>query len=690
MALGTATWVRAQSTDSLNSMQQLKKSKDTLKSDIAAAEELARQALSMARQANYHKGQIRALSQLGQISFKKGDYTESLRFYHRVDSLLGAEQQSEAYVQMQRGISDVKLELGFYEEAFEHLALALKAAKTRGDTSLMGPLMSAFGNLYFYQQNYRQAFKYYRKSLQLNRAIGEPTGVGNSYNNLASTFHALHQPDSSMYYLEKANAVYRKLNDRGRLSVNLNNLSILARQQGSLKKSQAYVIKALALNKALENQKGMGENYLSLAALKSKRAQFDSALYYASRSLQLARTIENTDLERQSLNVLSGIFEEMGMHKQSLHFYRLYQKIEDSLVNAQFNTKMAEMQSRLNFELKEKENQLLKKQQALLEEKARRRNVYNYALAGGVALSFFSLFLLFNRYRVKEKSNRALEERNAEIILQRDDIQAQSQELQRAYFAIQHKNRKITDSIHYARRIQRALSLQPEVMGAGFADHFVFFFPKDIVSGDFYWGAEIGQKQILIVADCTGHGVPGAFMTMLGNTYLNDLVHEKQISEPAELLYQIQWRLKEQLADPAKEEEDSEDGIDLSVLVRQGNEAAYAGMKNSLVHIRAGELMEYRGNRTAHKMMDQQTNPFSEEAFALKPGDRLFMFTDGYPDQFGGEKGRKFMVKRLRELLLSSSDQPLQKQYKELEQTFLDWKGSYEQTDDILLVGWQV
>jgi serine phosphatase RsbU (regulator of sigma subunit) len=262
--------------------------------------------------------------------------------------------------------------------------------------------------------------------------------------------------------------------------------------------------------------------------------------------------------------------------------------------------------------------------------------------------------------------------------------------LSKAYSDIESKNRSITDSINYSKRIQDA-SLSPwELKYKLFQQAFVLFKQKDIVSGDFYWFAEKDGKKLIAACDCTGHGVPGALMSMLGNNILNQIVNEKGITAPDKILNQLNLRIRKAL----KQDENNEtrDGMDIALIAfTSENEIEYAGAKRPLWIIRKGVLEEIKADKFSiggQQIEGEQL--FLNNKVTLSKGDCMYIFSDGYVDQFGGPHEKKFMTKNFKNLLLSIYMEPMDKQEFIINDAIEKWKMNYEQVDDILVIGIKV
>lgn len=309
-----------------------------------------------------------------------------------------------------------------------------------------------------------------------------------------------------------------------------------------------------------------------------------------------------------------------------------------------------------------------------------------------VALISGSFF--YTKWQTKKlaRENKILEgkviERTAKIEKQKDELHLAYNEIEHKNIIVEQKNRDITDSINYAKRIQKAiLPLDAEIQRS-LPQSFVLFKPRDIVSGDFYWFAKAGSKSILACVDCTGHGVPGAFMSMIGNSLLNEIVYEKKIYEPSRILNLLNEGVRMSLKQNQQDNE-TNDGMDIALISIDGMKLEYAGAHRPLYIINEGKIKEISANKFAIGGMQTSSEEklFINNEIRLEKNDTLYMFTDGFADQFGGEKGKKFMTKRFQELLLSIQKENMEEQKYLLESAIIKWKGDIEQVDDILVIG---
>lgn len=294
-------------------------------------------------------------------------------------------------------------------------------------------------------------------------------------------------------------------------------------------------------------------------------------------------------------------------------------------------------------------------------------------------------------------TNNILEQQNEEITAQKDEIKAQHETVLKHKYFIEKQNRKITDSINYAKRIQHALLPDlfhmSELQGqkGGISDSFVFFSPKEIVSGDFYWANYINNSLVVAVADCTGHGVPGAFMSMLGISFLNEIVNKQEILLANEILNQLSDYVKTSLKQVSvKDEFDTPvDGMNILIAVIDMNNMnmEYSGSYRPLYLIRNNELNIFKTDRTTIDMLAIKRKTFTNNSFKLQKNDVLYMFSDGYVDQFDAEGIQKYNSARFKDLLLNIHSKPLNEQKEILESNFESWKGNHEQIDDVTVLG---
>jgi serine phosphatase RsbU (regulator of sigma subunit) len=302
-----------------------------------------------------------------------------------------------------------------------------------------------------------------------------------------------------------------------------------------------------------------------------------------------------------------------------------------------------------------------------------------------VLVSFLGYYI-YRSYRIKKEANIKLEEKNRTISAQKDEIEKQRDLAAAQRDQIAYQKKHITDSIMYAKRIQTAIIPSLELFSDKL-DHFVLYKPLAIVSGDFYWVSSKDNLQVIIAADCTGHGVPGAFMSMLGVTMLNEIVNGKHILMPDQIIENLRQGIIKSLKQVV-DEDTVKDGLDIAVCVVDFNENIlwFAGANNPLYLVRGGELIHYRADKMPaaihYKML-----PFTLHKIEIKKGDAFYIFSDGFADQFGGPKEKKFMSMQLKETLVEMAGMPMLQQGERLNEIFEEWRGDNPQVDDVTLIG---
>ena len=298
--------------------------------------------------------------------------------------------------------------------------------------------------------------------------------------------------------------------------------------------------------------------------------------------------------------------------------------------------------------------------------------------SAGISVLFISILAYF-LIRSTRKILRNEEEMTKNLLLSKNIIET--------------KNKDITDSINYAKKIQDAILPEEEYISNALPNSFIFFKPRDVVSGDFYWFSEQHELNIIVLADCTGHGVPGALMSMIGTSLLSEIVNHRGITNPGEILDNLDTGIQKAFKKYLSDEIENKDGMDISICTidKSNTKLLYAGAFRPLIKIKNGAMEEYQGNRfPIGGGSSYKKTTFTTHEITIKKGDNFYMFSDGFPDQFGGIKEKKYMNKQFKKLLMTINPQPSSSKLKLLEKAFTDWKGEIEQLDDILVLGFEI
>ncbi|HXB13993.1 MAG TPA: SpoIIE family protein phosphatase, partial [Bacteroidia bacterium] len=304
------------------------------------------------------------------------------------------------------------------------------------------------------------------------------------------------------------------------------------------------------------------------------------------------------------------------------------------------------------------------KKDVISEQGRKKQVIIRNIFIGGFALMLALAFFIFRGYRQKQSANIIITQQKA---------------------VVEEKQKEILDSIHYAQRIQKALLASDALLGRHLPEYFVLYKPKDIVSGDFYWATEKDNNFYLAVCDSTGHGVPGAFMSLLNISFLNEAITEKNITQPNEVFNHARKRLIENIS-----QEGQQDGMDGVLVKLEKGALSYAAAYNAPIVVRNKEVIELNADKMAVGASPKQNESFTAGTFNLQKGDLIYLFTDGYADQFGGEKGKKFKYKQLQQLIMDNAQLTVKEQKEMLNKAFENWKGSLDQVDDLLVIGIRV
>ena len=399
---------------------------------------------------------------------------------------------------------------------------------------------------------------------------------------------------------------------------------------------------------------------------------------------------ENALIEKQQ--VLDKQLSQITRQQGEISGHRKTIQVQQNEVNIQKDT-LARQKQKISSQIAVMDEQLIritgqedkiKVQLATLE----KQKLILYFVLLALLLVCFLVYYIYSGYRIKKEANIKLEEKNRTISLQKDEIEKQRDLAAAQRDQIVYQKKHIMDSIMYAKRIQTALIPSLELFSDKL-EHFVLYKPLAIVSGDFYWVSSNGSRHVIISADCTGHGVPGAFMSMLGVTLLNEIVNGKNILMPDQIIEHLRSGVIKSLCQ-VNDENTVKDGMDIAVCTVDFDEKIlwYAGANNPLYLIRGKELIHYRADKMP-VAIHYKMNPFTLNRIQLQKGDAFYIFSDGYADQFGGPKDRKFMSSQLKEILVSLADRPMINQGERLNEIFEEWRGDKPQVDDVTLIGFR-
>jgi serine phosphatase RsbU (regulator of sigma subunit)/tetratricopeptide (TPR) repeat protein len=618
---------------------------------------------------------------------------------------------------------------GNFDASLEYYLMALKINEETGDKKGIANGLMGIGNIYSAQGNSQRSLEYQMKSLKIREELGDKDGIAGCLNNIGIIYMDLKEYDKALDYELRSLKIKQELGDKKGTSSNLGNIGAIYYEQQNYGLALEYQQKAYEIRKELNNKKGIAMSFIDIGNIYEKQGKYAEAVESQLNAVKVAKEVGYKVALKSAYLGLSSAYEKLNDTKNALENYKLYTAMKDSIFNTENSSRLIEMQTRFDTDRKEKEIALLTKgreiselqsrQQQLeldrqrmealqktkeielketelqgekLENEAKNKElkiqqaelekqsiVRNFIIAGLVVACAFAI-LLFIGIRQKQRANRDLEKKNAQIAEAYEIIEINRDQ-------IAEKNKNITDSINYASRIQKAILPSNEEIGRSLKDYFILYKPKDIVSGDFYFYGERNNRVVVVVADCTGHGVPGAFMSMIGNDILNQIIIEKGITTPSEILGLLNKGVKKALKQESTKSETG-DGMDIALcsIDLKNNKLEFAGAMRPLYHA-SGEICKINGDKASIAGATDDNYQFKNNVIDLKPGDSVYLYTDGYLDQFGGDKGKKFMAKNFKNLLSGIYHKPMAEQQKILDSTLTQWAREREQVDDILVMG---
>ncbi|MEL6535198.1 MAG: tetratricopeptide repeat protein, partial [Bacteroidota bacterium] len=565
--------------------------------------------------------------------------------------------------------------------------------------------------------SYDKALEGYLEALRIFRDYEDVRGEAKTLSNIGNIYSSLEDMEKALTFFQRADTLFSQLHDTTRLIGLYNNLGNVFFIQGNQEASLDYYYRGLELYNAMEGMIG-GETpfnpYTNIGQVYFARANYDSALYYYRRSLLIERSQNRLDGEALALTNIGIVYRTVGNLEKSLEFHNLALEIvpqlEDKraliqvyrgLVDAHFAQGdmfltyfYLNQESRIKDSLYQEEadrilanielNRLLDQQEAKIELLQAENDLKDLRIKFNQTTTILLILVIFSslgvvalfylRYRQKARASNTLSQQNRQI-------QEQNQ-------LIEQKNKSIMEGMEYAKSLQDAVVHKP-IESDHFNEAFVFHRPKDIVSGDFYFFSKAGEYEILAVADCTGHGVAGSFMTVIGNALLNQIVLEYGVTDPSRILRQLDYQLITMLQ--LKSSELGERGMDISIcrIDPRNREITFSGAKRPLFYFQNGTPKLLKSSR--YSIGDAQTNKeFMNHTVPYRAGDTFYLYSDGFTDQFGSKTDKKYMHRRFREFLGTLQTLDLNQQLKHMGQEIDDWQGKYqEQTDDMLVVGFR-
>jgi serine phosphatase RsbU (regulator of sigma subunit) len=525
--------------------------------------------------------------------------------------------------------------------AFRYLDIGSKLAFAMKDTDLVYQAQIYLGNAYYYNKEYQRALSIYEQLKPYCTGINHKANYAALLGNIGNVYSDMGEIEKGYQLQKEALVVFEEMGAKGAEAICFNTIGQYHFSKKEYPQAIAFYLKSLALAREVNSMEDMVEVYVNL----------------------------------------SQVYEATKNYKEAFESYKLYKQYSDSVSSVSNTKQLTELELNYRFNNKQREEEL---KQQLEQEKFKRSR---YLGGGGMFILILVVAVVIRNNRQRKKANELLLSSNSEILFQKEQVELKNRE-------VEHKNKNITDSINYAKRIQNSI-LPPDSLVYGLLpDSFVLYKPKDIVSGDFYWVEQKGDVVVFAAVDCTGHGVPGAMMSVLGFNLLTQAVKEAGLTKPSDILNHLDHGVSTMLRQ-STESENVKDGMDLALcsLNFTTGELQFAGAYNGLwiVKKEGNECIETKPDKMPiGSNVDGVADQYTNHSVRLEKGDTIYIFTDGYADQFGGPKGKKFKYKQLEQVLVANHHLSMSKQKEALDKTFEDWKGILDQVDDVLVIGVRV
>jgi tetratricopeptide (TPR) repeat protein len=688
-------------------------------------------------QRSLQKGIANSLNNIGSIYYEQGSYPEALKNY--LASLKIYEEIGVAHpddVENKKGIAaslnnigNIYSDQGNNSEALKNYLAALKIKEETADKKGIAASLNNIGLIYWYQGNYPEALKNYLACLKIYEETGDKKGIASSLNNIGLIYSDQgNYPEAHKNYLACLR-ISEETGDKKGIAASLNNIGNVYWYQGNYPEALKNCLACLKIYEETGDKHGIASSLGSIGSVYTKTGKAEEGRNFILQALLLSNEIGALDFVKNNYLFLSEADSALGNYQASFENYKQYIIYRDSLLNEENTQNTIQQQMQYEFDKKEALTQAEQnKKDALALEELEQQKMQRNGFIAGFSLMMLLAGVSYRNYRNKQKANMLLAHKNE---------------------VIEEKQKEILDSINYAKRIQAAILPPERIVKQYLPNSFILYKPKDIVAGDFYWmhlslnpspqgeGKAVlnpvgiaeqsplslrrgagGEVIFFAAADCTGHGVPGAMVSVVCNNALNRSVREYGITDPGKILDKTREIVIQEFE---KSDEEVKDGMDISLCTietlpsslssqeRVGVRLKYAGANNPLWVIRPChserreesidaslplsmtdfELLEVKPNKQPIGKY-AEPKPFTTHTIELEKGDTIYLFTDGFADQFGGPKGKKFKYAQLKELLLSIQDKTMEDQSQILNQKFEEWKGNLEQVDDVCIIGVRV
>ncbi len=674
-----------QSIENVNCLNLL--AKYLTSNDPNSSIEYALKSVALAKKLNYQKGLYAGYRSLGVGYMYMSDYKNATSFLDSSATIADIlnDNKLKAEVLMNKGSAN--FQFAKYDKALSFYFAAVKLFQSLNDISSLTRCYHNIANVFYYLNNIDEALNFYKQAESLAKGANDNTMLVNIYNGLGAVYANKKLLTKALEYFNAAEKLNSQIGNKLVAGGILNNIASIYFQQKKYPEAIIFFKKFGQLSNLISDKKGIANSYGSLGECYFQTKDYENAFNYFNLQMLLADSLKMYKQEMTACQGISQVYEAKNDYKSALKYYQKAAGFKDSLSNQTSNLNIARITAKLENEKADKEKELKQKTlEAEHQAEIKKQKIIIWSVIIALVLSFFLLYFIFRNFSQKKKANILLANKNK---------------------IIEEKNKDITDSITYAKRIQEAILPPHHFVNKHLPDNFILYKPKDIVAGDFYWCETVNYSEIQVVgspndqhqftsqliliaaADCTGHGVPGAMVSVVCSNALNRAVKEFGITDPGRILDKTRDLVLDTFA---KSDKDVKDGMDISLISihhvpgSQHSTVKWAGANNPLWFVQDLIFSEIVSNKQPIGKTDNPL-PFTTHAINLKKGSSLYLFTDGYPDQFGGPAGKKFKYKQFKEVLAEVVNLTMNEQSQILNQKFEQWKGALEQVDDVCIIG---
>jgi serine phosphatase RsbU (regulator of sigma subunit)/Tfp pilus assembly protein PilF len=636
-------------------------------SQFAKAKAYMQKGLGLQQQIADSEGVASSLCNLGAVYDSQGEYNEAMEYNREALKMQVALGERQGQASILNNMAAIYTKLGDIPKSIDYLSKSIKIQEELDDKTGLASSLNNLGVIYKGQGDDKRAEELYRRGLKLHEETGSKGGQANFLAKIGLLYAEKKDTAEALAWFRKALAIQEERDDKTSIADVLIDIGDVYKDQAP---SRALQLFQRSLNLYRESGYREGE---ALALTKVANAYFLSgetkrALTSGLSSLELSRQLPYPENIRNAAAVLKRIYVQLDQPREALEMFELYIRMRDSLSNEE--KRKIVLKSEFKYEFEKKEALLVQQQEKarlLAEEKQQRQRFMIWSALFVLLLVAIFAVLIYKRLKITRRQNVIIEKQKGEV---------------------EEHRKEILDSINYARRIQFALLASDTLLRKNLPGHFVLFLPKAVVSGDFYWATPTSDGFIYVTADCTGHGVPGAFMSLLIISKLSRIINEKMITRPDLILNEVRDEIIKVL-NPDGSENEAKDGMD-AVVCRLNTEKMtleFAAANNPFLVVRDGMVLPCKADRMPVGKGHNDNTPFTYNQIALQKGDRIYTFSDGLADQFGGPRGKKFKYKQLESVLLANSGLSMELQREKLLEVFESWKGSFEQVDDVCVIG---